>query len=327
MIKFNGAVCATGLFLFGLTACGGSSGGGGNNNALIEPEGNPETVMQAIGVKLGTTNGVLLSGSPPAATQTAGSPQLSAAATQVTASNDSTAKTDLQLDAASPLAVIYAKVVGAASFSQINVGQSKGTASSLLSLDIDIPERMADGEFCTDFSVEDTADRVSESLRICYQIQSTADDASSATALREALQGTWQGLCESINGGSLREFFVFSGSDVQYQEQQFVEVSDCTGTPDEVFNDTSSFSLGAEFTTDSGATARELDLVITASDEPSEVGERIFLIIAVINDQLILGFEDGVEHDVPERRPTALRFDVPFNRTDDLTGSGATSAR
>ncbi|MGB0212070.1 YfaP family protein [Algiphilus sp.] len=172
------------LGIFMLHACGGGGGGGGGGGDGGAPDpDNPNSVMQAIGAKVGNATGNLVEGDLPDPTPEAENPPTVATTrSSQTASNGSTAQVPLTFSSSSPIARILAKVSGSDSFLDIDVSGSEtqsimaeqaGTrfdSSTGLKLDpgdganleINLPPDILEGTFQLQFAVENEEGQVSQ---------------------------------------------------------------------------------------------------------------------------------------------------------------------
>ena len=273
-----------------MAACSESSDD--NTSALIDPA-NADSVMNSILVKVGGATGTLKSGSIPAPADPDAASMVTAAADELTAANNSTAKADLTFATDSPLALLYLKVVGASRFAEV-VLPGAGSKTQLQSVDIELPTNFGDGRFCVDISGEDTDGQRFNPARVCISVESTADDSFTAAQVLSNMQGDWSLPCDAGEGTSSAENLSISGNTVQFQNLFWAQSAACAGDPDEIFEQTIQFALGAELGSDGGMAFRALDATIVASDNPDDEGETFLEIVFADGNSLIFGDDSSV---------------------------------
>ncbi|WP_406672183.1 hypothetical protein [Natronospira sp.] len=131
----------------------------------------------------------------------------------------------------------------------------------------------------------------------------------------EPLQGAWTSGCVFIDGeNQILERHVDGNIAEGYFEIFDEADTSCANTP--VFSGYLAWeiSAGDEITTDSGVTARELDIELT--DDPDGLGapDNEYDIFRVEGDTPYFGDNPSTS---PENRPTALDWDTPFHRMED----------
>jgi len=274
------------LFILSLlAACGGS--GSGSGAGLIDPQSQPDEVANAIAVKAGGFDAVLKGGSPPAPSDSTTAPSVTIATDLVSAVNGATVPISASFDTNSPLRSLFLKVVGSNSFSQVDF--PAGTKVQVSAVELDIPSNFGDGRFCVTISGADSTDVLFNGATVCLDVLSTADDSSSATDVVSRLQGTWSRSCFEDDGEYITEELTFTNTTVFYNEQLWFESTNCEGSPDETYSDTSQFLLGAERLSSDGRTIRDFDVTVIESDFPEDEGLTLYTIIFVDSSNLIFG--------------------------------------
>ena len=131
--------------------------------------------------------------------------------------------------------------------------------------------------------------------------QSSSDDNSSA---KTELEGVWK-RCESYPDQTYGKIMKFSGNKYTFTSLIYLD-SNCTTVEDVWFESTRTFKIGDEITTDSGLTAKEIDVI----DSDGETRLDIYLIES---NNLFLG--GNINGDaVMEGRPTDLHFEAVYEK-------------
>ena len=248
-----------------LAACGGGGGGGGGNDDPI-PLNDPNAVMASLGNKVASPNGsvnYVPSGTPPAPTGDGLTPKVSGGVV-TTAEPGETISLPVNIAGAPDLSALFAKVPGASSYFQVNLGGAGGKSGSraakvagkqtgsgfnlttIITVNLTLPENLGtDGRFCFEFSAKDASGNVSAATtgdpaqggdRSCITVvadkPAPTDDQQQTTPT--ALQGVWNSPCFDVSEDgeeeSVREVINFVGSNGYSTFFDFYSNRTCSGT-------------------------------------------------------------------------------------------------
>ncbi len=159
------------LFGLSISACSSSSS---KKKALIDPA-DADAVSEALLIKVDGTEAERKEGNPPAATNLGTEPVISGLLDKVGVTNGQVIKLQVDVSAGSPLAALFAKVVGANDYFQFTPPITK--AGSSFEIEITIPETILDGEYCQTFSAQDSDSLTSAPVTVCFEVESTLDNA------------------------------------------------------------------------------------------------------------------------------------------------------
>ncbi len=249
-----------------LTACGGDSGKGSSQKDLISPA-DADAVAEELLVKVNGATAQSKEGDVPAPTATGNEPVIADLLDKVNVENGQKVVLQTNIDATSPLSLLFSKVTGASAYLEFDIATATKTQSAL-EIEITIPSNITDGEFCQQFSAQDDAGRTSAPLEVCFEVESSADDnlPTPAAAFTESF----------ISGNT---FSVSIDGDVE----EFVFNADGTGSvrfapnPDNDFdeNDVNSISWsidgnGRLLFTEFGSSGDQWQWILTASSISSD---------------------------------------------------------
>ncbi|WP_340105622.1 YfaP family protein [Rhodohalobacter sp. 8-1] len=171
-LNFHSKVHATILILLFIgfhTGCGSvnSNDEADNSNDEIVNPANADGLAEVLIMPTGTEQ---RDDNPPAPTGTSDSPIASNAIDQVTSSNGSTAPINFEFDNLSGyLAGFYLQVEGASSYFDIPfIGNS--VSGGDLQIPLGIPSNVGEGEFCVNFCIYDSENRVSNVVTTCVDV-------------------------------------------------------------------------------------------------------------------------------------------------------------
>jgi hypothetical protein len=280
-----------------LAACGGGGGGGGGDDRI--PLSDPNAVMVSLGDKVASPNGsvdYIPSGAPPAPTGDGLTPKVTGGV-QATAEPGETVSLPVSIGGAPSLAALYAKVPGAGSYFQVNLGGA-GKASdrvaklagkqtgggfnltTIIGFNVALPANLETGDqFCFEFSAKDANGNVSSTTstadRSCVTVVSSkptpTNDQPNAQTTPTALQGVWNSPCFDVSEGeeveSVREVINFVGSNGYSTFFDFYPNRTCTGTPERFQAPGGTYALaGAAVPDAQGKYARPVDFVPDPAD-------------------------------------------------------------
>lgn len=143
----------------------------------------------------------------------------------------------------------------------------------------------------------------------------TNNDLGFDSAGWPALQGKWESACFTRDGNDQRIIRNFVDNEVT-QEVDVFSTSDqsCGGSLVFEATYTYAYQVGDELTTDTGVTAREIDVVVTSDPDdvipPEE--EEGFDIFHIDGSGFLYFADDAVPTEVD--RPTAIDFSIPYTK-------------
>lgn len=173
--------------------CGGGGSGGDPSTDMPDPvsgpisPSDPDAVMGALLVKVGDSEGTLMPGDIPPASNDPEAPTVTAVA-EVSSSNGSTAQVPLSFNSSNPIAALFLKVAGSDSVFEVDVSgtstknlmaeQSTSHQSSGLKLDpgeganveVTLPSNLQAGSFIVEFSAADTLGRVAQKVQTTVEV-------------------------------------------------------------------------------------------------------------------------------------------------------------
>lgn len=289
------------------SACGG--GDSPDSSAGLVDAADANAVTDVLRVRLGDLAGKLQEGELPAATQTGSEPVVSAEAAERAVLNGETVSLGLQIDTASALASLLLKVLGADDLFVIDVsgsGESKVTVAETLALDI--PDNITDGTFCIAIVAIDDADRVSAAEQVCFNVESTADDAPPDPVAQ--LQGIWDVTeCDrdGITSDSFKGSWEFRGNTIRLIEAQWGN-STCSGDPEDAYQEDLTYSIGQRIASDVDGDTYEF----TATNLTE--GGSFSSSIKIGQDQfeLLAAFEDDITSTFVKRSVSGVAFSNAF---------------
>ncbi|MES0872791.1 hypothetical protein [Sinimarinibacterium thermocellulolyticum] len=282
-----------------LSACGGGGGGGGNPIPLDQPD----ALMESLNDKIASPNGgieFVPNATPPAPTGDGQTPKV-AAGVELTAEPGDTVSLPVSIGGAPDLSALFAKIPGASSYFQVNLGGGGGSKAArraakqatggfvlttIIGFNVTLPQNLATGgAFCFEFAAKDAAGNVSSPDVSCITVVAEKpvpmDDQPSAAQTAAALQGSWQSPCfdvsddfdedgtiESDEQESVREVINFVGTDQYATFFDFYAANrTCSGTAERLQAPGGTYALGNSAQPDSqGKYARAIDFVPNPDD-------------------------------------------------------------
>lgn len=302
--SIRSAALASAFAMFGLTACGGGGDGGGGGGDTPIPLDDPNGVMAALDGKITSSSGSvsLQNGDPDPQTGDGQTPKLTAGI-MATAEPGETVSLPVSIGGAPELLALFAKVPGASSYFQVDLGGGGGKAgakvagrsgkqgggsfvfTTIVGFTVPLPTNLeTGGTLCFDFSAEDADGNVSSTDQSCIEVvaerPAPSDDQPSAEQTPTALQGDWNSPCSDIsedsNGDgtissdeqeSVREVISFTGSNQYATFFDFYPNRSCEGTAERALAPGGTYSVGANAGPDSqGNYARPIDFVPDPND-------------------------------------------------------------
>lgn len=159
-----GRILVIGLFAV-LVACEPGS----KSSTTIDPD-NPNAVSKALAIKVGDLSAERKEGDPPDTTTTGLEPFLTALLDKIIVRPGDKASVDFGVESSALLQSLFAKVFGAQDYLQVDLSGSTKAESGLTVL-IDVPKNINDGEFCLEFSAADVSARVSPVETVCVEVR------------------------------------------------------------------------------------------------------------------------------------------------------------
>jgi hypothetical protein len=284
-----------------LGACGGGGGGGGGDGNPI-PLNQPDALMDGLNDKIASTSGSIsfVQGQAPAQTGDGLTPKVTAGI-EVTAEPGDTISLPVSIGGAPDLSALFAKVPGAASYFEVDLGgagkagsksaerlakQGGGFAlNTIIGFNVTLPSNLSTGgEFCFEFAARDAGGNVSSRDESCVTVvvekPTPTDDQPGSGATATALQGTWNSPCfdstDDFDGDgtiepdeqeSVREIINFVGTNQYSTFFDFHTNRTCAGTAERLQAPGGTYALGAASQADSqGKYARAIDFVPDPND-------------------------------------------------------------
>ncbi|MBV61317.1 MAG: hypothetical protein CMH65_08460 [Nevskiales bacterium] len=236
---------------------------------LVSPT-DSNAVSASISVRIGETTATRIQGNLPAPSSTGNEPSVSASSNRVTAINGQTAAISINVSSISDVSAILQQVVGASEYFLVDLSTS-AKADTAFTIEISIPENITDGQFCLDTAALDSDQAVSAPLRLCVQIESTADDSADTNGGFTGLSaGTY--LVQPGGNGAATELVLNAGgtgtSQLGSEVPEDIDWAiDASGVLVTTFLDGSA----AEYALTSG-TASSGEVLVTPTNEPSATG-------------------------------------------------------
>lgn len=142
---------------------------------VIFPSQSANAVSNAlIDVRLGGVLADKVRGDLPAPTNSANAPRVSSEVTELSANTNSRVLLEVKVDSEGPLQALYAKVLGAAEFYQVQLSATK--VQGVFGVGFGIPSNFADGRFCVQTGVRDQFGQVGQNPEaICISVNSDLD--------------------------------------------------------------------------------------------------------------------------------------------------------
>ncbi|MGB0220547.1 MAG: hypothetical protein ACPGJF_14515 [Sinimarinibacterium flocculans] len=277
-----------GVFLGASLFLGACGGGGGGDNA-IDPA-DADALTQALAVKVGDSQAVLVAGDLPASSEDDAAPVVVPGDEAVDARAGSTVElaVDVTSSDGADLSALFAKVPGAADYFQAALapGGSKrlpgGKLLTALVVSVTLPQNVRDGRFCFSIKVADSTGLISNLAEVCVDVGEPDDSGAQVV---EALQGTWYFACNVGDGESFSGSLEVSGNTITTTESLYLN-TDCSGSPVDSYQETLEFAVGAQAQASDGGDAFEIDIT-----NLSEGGTALCL-IRVEQSRFLLGCGD-----------------------------------
>ncbi len=155
------------IFCALLTSCGGSSGPSASQGIISPSDAN--AVSEALSVKVNGIEGTKTAGDIPQPSANGQSPLLEGLTDKISVAQGEKVVLSAQVTSSSVIEALFAKVVGADSFLDFNLSGARKSDGSF-SIEVQIPDNIANGEFCQQFAVRDAQGLVSQSVEVCFDI-------------------------------------------------------------------------------------------------------------------------------------------------------------
>lgn len=276
-----------------LGACGGGGGGSGDPVSLSDPN----ALMASLENKVISPNGSVSfvpNGSPPAATGDGLTPKVTGGV-QTTAEPGQTVSLPVSIGGAPNMSALFAKVPGASSFFQVNLGgtgksaarleklagkQSGGgfNLTTIIGFVVTLPDNLeTGGEFCFEFSGKDASGNVSAATvaaeRSCVTVVANkpAPTNDQQQTTEAALQGVWNSPCFDVSDEegqeSVREVINFFGNNGYSTFFDFYNNRTCSGAAERFQAPGGTYAFTGPAAPDSeGRFARPIDFVPDPND-------------------------------------------------------------